>query len=147
MSEQAVKVSAPRGWLITPEAARNLTREIWRIRRDISALAGDGLEEGVSHLALAQAVRRLESLQATERHADLLDDRDCAAIGRRATVRLADGDVVCYTIVFPGDGDPSRDCISADSPLGSALLGARPGATVEVAAPAGTWSVVVLAVE
>jgi transcription elongation GreA/GreB family factor len=47
----------------------------------------------------------------------------------------------------PGDGDPARRCVSADSPLGSALLGARPGAAVEVAAPGGSWSVVVLAVE
>jgi transcription elongation GreA/GreB family factor len=54
--------------------------------------------------------------------------------------------VASYSIVYPGAGDPARSCISADSPLGAALLGARPGATVEVAAPGGSWSAVVLGI-
>ena len=51
-----------------------------------------------------------------------------------------------YTIVFPGDGDPSRGWVSADSPLGSAVLGARAGESVHVAAPVGRWRVTVVAV-
>ncbi len=147
MSEHAVTSTAARGWPMTPEAARSLASEIGQVRHDIAALAGEGFEEGVVHLSLAQAVRRLETLLATQRYALPPSGQDCVAIGRVATVRHADGEVVDYSVVCPGDGDPARRCVSADSPLGSALLGARPGATVEVVAPGGSWSVAVLAVD
>ena len=48
---------------------------------------------------------------------------------------------------FPGDGDPDRGWISADSPLGAAVLGCEPGDRVEVAAPAGRRVVTVLSIE
>ena len=139
--------SLSRPWPMTAEAARALAAEIDRVRQDIAALAGEGLEEGLANLPLVHSIRRLETLVDTERRAAVIQERACAAIGRRATVRHPDGEVVCYTIVYPGDGDPARDCASADSPLGSALLGAVPGSVATVAAPAGAWSVVVVAVD
>ena len=50
-------------------------------------------------------------------------------------------------LVLPGDGDPSRGLISADSPLGWAILNCRPGNIAEIDAPAGMHSVTVELVE
>ena len=68
-------------------------------------------------------------------------------IGRRITVLEPEGASVTYTLVFPGDGDPAQGWISADSPLGSAVLGCEPGDRAEVIAPAGRRIVTVLSVE
>lgn len=40
------------------------------------------------------------------------------------------------TLVFPRHADPSARCISVLAPLGSAMFGARVGATLEVKTPA-----------
>ena len=72
---------------------------------------------------------------------------DRAVIGRRVTLLEEEGDSVTYALVFPGDGDPVQGWISADSPLGAAVLGCTPGDTVEVMAPAGPRVVTVLSVE
>jgi transcription elongation factor GreA len=74
-------------------------------------------------------------------------EQDRAVIGRRVTVREDEGDLVTYALVFPGDGDPVRGFISADSPIGAALLGRTPGDIVEVDAPVGRRVVTVLSVE
>ena len=44
-------------------------------------------------------------------------------------------------------GTPAEGWLSADSPLGAAVLGRSPGDAVEVTAPAGSRVVTVLAVE
>ena len=76
-----------------------------------------------------------------------VEEPDRAVIGRRVTLREDDGGSVTYAIVFPGDGDPAQGWISADSPLGSAVLGQGVGDRVEVEAPAGRRSVTVLAID
>jgi transcription elongation factor GreA len=120
--------------------------EIARLRQEHSSLTGAGLEEGIVQLPVARVSRRLDTLS------HVLDgardaDPTCVAIGRRATLRDESGEVMCYWIVLPGDGDPDQGWISADSPLGSAVLGATAGAVVHVEAPAGRWSVAVVAVD
>ena len=67
-------------------------------------------------------------------------------IGRQATLREDDGETFSFRLVFPGDGEPAQGWISADSPLGSAVLGRRPGDVVEVAAPAARRAVTLVAV-
>jgi transcription elongation factor GreA len=135
-----------RRWPLTREAREQLLEEIARLRGDLTSLAGQGLEEGIVRLPMTIAIRRLETLRDVLDRCELVDDTSCAAIGRRARLREDDGEPNSYEIVFPGDGDPSRGRISADSPIGAAVLGARPGDVVEVRAPAGPWSVTVLAV-
>lgn len=136
-----------RSWPLTTEARERLIDEIARVRQELSSLVGQGLEEGIVRLPVAQGGRRLETLEGVLIRAELVDDTPCAAIGRRATLRGADGEVMCYEIVFPGGGDPAEGCISADSPLGQAILGAEAGDAVEVTAPAGRWSVTLVAVD
>jgi transcription elongation factor GreA len=131
---------------MTADAFERLLDEIAQLRRDVAFLAGQGLEEGIVRLPVAQAARRLETLGAVAETAAVTKQR-CVAIGRRVALRDGDGQQFDYSIVFPGDGDPLQGWISADSPLGSALLGAEPGATVMVQAPVGAWPATIVEVE
>ncbi len=136
-----------RPWPLTSDAQSKLIDEIARLRHEVAALSGQGLEEGIVRLPIALAERRLQVLIGVLNAAELVDDAACAAIGRRATLCDDGGNTTTYDIVFPGDGDPTMGRISADSPLGKALLGAEAGDVVQVTAPAGAWSVTVQSVE
>jgi transcription elongation GreA/GreB family factor len=52
-----------------------------------------------------------------------------------------------YEIVLPGDGNAGTRCVSADSGLGGAVLGAQVGDVVEVNASGTRSSVTVIAIE
>lgn len=144
MTEAVARRMPLRPWPMTSEALKRLIDEISQLRQDVSTLAGNGLEEGVVRLPIAQATRRLETLAGVLEGAAVADDDGCVAIGRPVRLRDGTGETMEYAVVFPGDGDPTRGWISADSPLGAAILGATAGTTVEVDAPVGRWSVTVL---
>lgn len=140
--------SRSRRWPLTTEAWRSLSAELERLADDVARAASPAVDgDGLVRLSVAQAERRLASLRAVADAADVHDRPGVAVIGRRVTLREDDGEVVTYSIVFPGDGDPQRGWISADSPLGGALLHGRAGARVEVVAPAGRRTVALVAVE
>jgi transcription elongation GreA/GreB family factor len=134
-------------WPMTREARDRLVDVIAQLRRDLTALSGQGLEEGVARLPIATATRRLERLERVLDDAEVIEGGTCAAIGRRATLRDERGEIASYAIVLPGEGEPSEHRIDADSPLGAAVLGAGPGQTVDVPAPLGRWTVTIVAVE
>jgi transcription elongation factor GreA len=131
---------------MTGEAWFTLVDELGRLRADVVSLAGE-LPDGVIDLAVIKAARRLDVLSAVFDAAERIQEAEQAVIGRRVTVLEPEGDSAIYTLVFPGDGDPAQGWISADSPLGSAVLGCVPGDRVEVTAPAGRRVVTVLSVE
>ena len=58
------------------------------------------------------------------------------ALGSSVRVREADGEEE-YTIVSPGEVDATVGRISAESPVGKALMGRRPGECVQVQTPGG----------
>jgi len=133
---------------MTSEALQRLVDEVALLESDVAILAGESVAQpGVVHLPTVQAARRLTTLTAVLDAFEQVEDPDVAVIGRRVTVVEEDGESVSYALVFPGDGDPLQGWISADSPLGAALVGARPGDRVEVAAPAGTRTVSLATVE
>ena len=107
----------------------------------------------VSYLSMIESGKRVPSsdvlqlLSSVFHASEKVHDPDRAVIGRRVTLLEEDGDSTTYALVFPGDGDPGQGWISADSPLGTAVMGCGPGERVEVIAPAGRWLVTVLAVE
>ena len=147
MTELATRrASREQRWPMTGEAWLTLNDELGRLRSDVASLAG-GLAHGVADLALVKAIRRLDVLSAVLDAAEPIHEPERAVIGRRVTVLEAEGESVTYTLAFPGDGDPSQGWISADSPLGSAVLGCVPGERVEVTAPAGRRLVTVVSVE
>jgi transcription elongation GreA/GreB family factor len=131
---------------MTGEAWLALVDELRCLRTDVASLAGEPAE-GVVDLAVVTAARRLEVLSAVHDAAERIHEPERAVIGRRVTLLEPEGDSVTYALVFPGDGDPTQGWISADSPLGSAVLGCLPGDRVEVAAPAGRRVVTLLSVE
>jgi len=148
MSATAVtRTSHARSWPLTPEALRRLDLEITRTRDELSVLTSRGLEEGIVRLPVAVAAKRLDTLRQVLAGAEVIEDPGCVVIGRRVTLRDSAGELLSCSIVFPGDGDPASDCISADSPLGAAILRARAGDEVQVDAPAGHWSITVVTVE
>lgn len=59
-----------------------------------------------------------------------LENGSEVSIGSRAEVEFEDGRRLKVTICSPQEVDPSNGCISYESPLGDALLGARPGETL-----------------
>lgn len=134
-------------WPLTSEAWTRLIDEIARSRQEISGLTTQGLEEGIVRLPVALAARRLDTLKDVLDRAEVVQAPAACVIGRRATVRDEAGEQMSFEVVFPGDGNTDDGRISADSPLGSALLRSRPGDVVHVQAPAGAWSVTVVAVE
>jgi transcription elongation GreA/GreB family factor len=147
MTELAIRrPSHQQRWPMTREAWLTLVDELGRLRSDVVSLAGE-LAHGVVDLAVVKAARRLDVLSAVFDAAEQIHEPGRAVIGRRVTVLEAEGESDIYTLVFPGDGDPAQGWISADSPLGSAVIGCWPGDTVEVTAPSGRRVVSVLSVE
>ena len=53
---------------------------------------------------------------------------------------LSSGQEFSYTLVDPREANPARGKLSVASPLGKAILDRQVGQTVEIAAPAGTFS-------
>jgi GreA/GreB family transcription elongation factor len=148
MSDLAIRQpSANQRWPMTGEALRTLVDEIGRLRADVVTLAGaSALNSGVVHLSAVRAARRFEVLTAVLA-AEEVQESNRAVIGRRVTLLEEEGESVCYALVFPGDGDPAQGWISADSPLGAAVLHSSPGDVVQVMAPAGQRVVAVISVE
>jgi transcription elongation factor GreA len=69
-----------------------------------------------------------------------------ADLGSRVTVEI-DGMTDTYTLVGTAEADPAAGRLSVASPVGRALLGARPGAEVAVQTPRGAVSYKVVTVE
>lgn len=63
--------------------------------------------------------------------------RDVVRLGSRVTVVDQDGTSEQYIIVGSAEVNPLEGKISNESPVGRALLGRRPGESVEVLVPAG----------
>jgi len=149
MNEPAIRPpSASQRWPMTGEAWRTLVDELGQLRIDVAALAGASeRHDGVVSIPVFKAARRLDVLSAVLDASEKVHEPDRAVIGRRVTLLEEEGDSVTYALVFPGDGDPVQGWISADSPLGAAVMGCFPGDTVEVNAPVGRRVVTVLSVE
>ena len=132
---------------VTSHALRQLTEQIARLRADQTSLTSQGLEEGIVRLPFFLTARRLEVLEGLLARAALADATPCAAVGRRAALRDESGDTTTLEIVVPADGDPAPGCISADSPMAAAILGARVGDIVEINEPGLRRSVTVVAID
>lgn len=149
MSAPAIRQpAADRRWPMTGEAWRTLVDEVGQLRLDVAVLAGASVpDDGVVHLPVLKAARRLDVLSAVLDASEKVHEPDRAVIGRRVTLLEEDGDSITYALVFPGDGDPVQGWVSADSPIGAAVMGCTPGDRVEVIAPAGPRVITVLSVE
>jgi transcription elongation factor GreA len=65
------------------------------------------------------------------------------SLGTTVTIEGDDGEET-YTIVGSHEAAPAQGRISSTSPVGRALLGRRPGETVTISAPSGTFEMVIV---
>jgi transcription elongation factor GreA len=85
---------------------------------------------------------RIRQLKHIIDHAEVLEagDSDVVTVGSVATVVDDDGDEMDFFIAASENKMPGLLLASPDSPLGAALLGARPGDDVDYEAPGGTFT-------
>lgn len=96
-------------------------------------------------------IRTLEKMLAeaevVEKRGVSPDGQQVVGIGSRVRVKNEDGEEEVFTIVGSAEADARSGKISHQSPVGSALVGTKPGDQVDVKVPAGTRRFTVLAVE
>ena len=125
-----------------PEVVRRISET--RQEGDLSENAGyHQAREDQSHLE-----GRIAEIEAVLENHVLIEEGSAEGrvrLGSRVVVADEFGESE-YLIVGPQEADPGAGRISASSPVGGALIGARAGDTVAVATPGGTRSVEVRSV-
>lgn len=93
-------------------------------------------------------IKELEMLLATARVIDEVPVVENVQVGSRVTIQEEGltGEEA-YVIVGAAEANPAKGRISNESPLGKALLGHKPQDRVQVDAPAGSFTVIILKVE
>ncbi|MDZ4160196.1 MAG: transcription elongation factor GreA [Anaerolineaceae bacterium] len=90
-------------------------------------------------------IKELEMLLATARVIDAkATPDDNIQIGSTVTIQEEGAAPETYTIVGAAEADPTCGKISNESPLGKSLLNHREGETVQVDAPAGSFTVKII---
>ena len=84
---------------------------------------------------------RIRKLQHRLQHAVTVEHDHDDSVGVGSIVEILDGDGERMVVEFSSVGG-----VSPDSPLGSALIGAAVGATVEVTAPRGSWRATIVSI-
>ena len=141
--------------LLTQEGYDNLEKELEYLttekRAEIAerikiALGFGDLSENSEYdeakTAQAENEAKIAELENKVRYAKIIDEKDIdtKTVQIGSTVKLYDvefDEEVEYTIVGSTEVNLAENRISNESPIGSALLGAKKGQTVEVNAPAG----------
>jgi transcription elongation factor GreA len=106
------------------------------------------LSENFEYHAAKNEQGLLEARIRTLRHrldnATIVEEATGGVVGVGSVVDIVDdgGDAMTVEISAVGGGGT----VSPTSPLGSALLGCKPGDTVDVAAPRGSWRATVQAI-
>jgi transcription elongation factor GreA len=155
-----MNVLAPDGEPITPEGLVALEAELNELettgRREIAAriLAarelGDLSENAEYHIAKedqAHLETKIQRLRQRQRDAQIVETDDAAPVfgfGRTAEVLdEASGQLYTWTIVGSTEANLAQGKLSAQSPVGKALLGHAAGETVSVQTPRGKRSYLV----
>ena len=151
--------------ILTPEGYQRLKEEIEylssvkrdevaeRIRasRDFGDISENAeYDDAKNEQAMLEA--RIYALEDKIRSAIVIDadtiTTDTVGVGTKVTLQdMKRGDVVQYAIVGSAEADPSTRRLSNESPVGSAILGHKPGDKVVVQVPQGSRTFKVLAIE
>jgi transcription elongation factor GreA len=141
-------------WPMTRAAREELLELLPRLAAEASAVPNNTIDSDgsspdpqVTLISAAQAARRYEKVRAVLDGAHVVPDPTHAVIGSHVTIHEGTGDRATYVLVAPGANGNGIDAVSADCPLGAAILGRRAGETVTFAAPTGERSVTIEAVE
>ena len=142
--------------MVSPEGLKKLEEELEYLKTSKRREVQERLKEARSHGDLSENSEyddarneqafvegRIATLEKTLRNAKVIDSEIASEHGvvrLGSTVKLKDlefGDEVEYTIVGTVEANPREYKISHESPVGKAILGQRPGTTVNVEAPGG----------
>ena len=102
--------------------------------------------------AQAENETKIANLEAKLRYAKIIDeseiDTKSVQVGNTVTVKdLEFNEEEEYTIVGSTEVDLSQNKISNESPIGSALLGAKKGEEIEIKVPAGIVKYKIIAIK
>lgn len=153
------------GVALTPEGYAALQHELEHLttvkRPEIAERIRESLQHGefsednseLDEVKFEQAMveGRIAELKTIFGNAHILEESsiptDHVGIGSRVTVNDPEfGDEFVVRVVTSVEADPSRDLISNESPMGTALLGHSPGETVECETPDGKKKFVVVSI-
>ena len=141
--------------ILTQEGYDNLEKELNYLKTEKRAEIADRIKVALgfgdlsenseydeAKTAQAENEGKIVELENKLRHAKIIDekeiDTDTVQIGNKVKVLDVEFDEeITYIIVGSTEVDLAENKISNESPLGTALLGAKKGQTVEVEAPAG----------
>ena len=131
------------------EELANLKNQRAQLIEDIQKAAADKDFRENAPLAAAREQKahvegRIKEIESTLNQAKIIgEERDTTAakVGDTVVLRdlLLDKDFT-YTLVDPREANPVKGRLSVASPLGKAISGKQVGQTLEVAAPAGTFT-------
>jgi transcription elongation factor GreA len=100
---------------------------------------GDLSENGAYHSAKAELTsvdRQLRQIKIFERFGKIISGNDKNTVDIGSTVVVKDGEIITeYKIVGDFESDPVNKKISANSPIGAALMGKKVGEECEVILP------------
>ncbi len=146
---------------LTVEGRTEIEAELVHLRTvrrlEIAAAIGAAAEDGYlsenaayDHAKEEQALLegRIATLEHHLRNAVLIEEptsHEIVQLGAKVTIE-EDGEEETYSIVGPLEASPLKGRISNESPIGKALLNHKRGDTVRVLAPAGEWSVRIVAI-
>ena len=136
--------------VLTTAGRRNVQQRLDRALEALARLAqrmsaGErSPDEFAEHQRLLDQVDQLTAVLARAADVgDIDEDPTIVEVGDEVDIEIAGG-VDTYALVHPVEANASEGRISVVSPLGRALLGARPGASVRVHAPAGDYTFTLL---
>jgi transcription elongation GreA/GreB family factor len=142
---------------LSPEARRQLERELAQLRKQRSAMApgpgelergGDAADQaGLLERAEVGAWldRRIAGIEATLEHG--LPSGQLLRDGTVVTLRFADGTEESLRVAtVPGEG-PGTSVVTSDSPLGMALTGHQAGDEIKYRTPVGTTTATIVSIE
>ena len=141
--------------ILTQEGFDNIEKELEYLRTEKRAEIAERIkialgfgdlsensEYDEAKTAQAENEAKIAELENKVRYAKIIDEKDIdtKTVQIGSTVKLYDvefDEEVEYTIVGSTEVNLAENRISNESPIGSALLGAKKGQTVDVNAPAG----------
>jgi transcription elongation factor GreA len=137
--------------VLTPEGRRKLEARIRDLEATVAELLGtlDDAERSPETVeALQRSSHELDRLRVVVANAhsvdETQDDTRTVELGDSVRIRLETGDEESFIVVHSFEAAVDDRRISAESPLGRALLGRRVGETVDVLVPTGSYRCTIL---
>lgn len=150
--------------LLTQEGFNNLEKELEYLKTEKRAEIADRIKIALGYgdlsenseydeakTAQSDNENKIVELENKLRYAKIIDESeiDTKTVQVGNTVKLFDQEFdeeVCYTIVGSTEVDLAQNRISNESPIGTALMGAKKDQIVEVQAPAGVIKYKILSI-